>query len=119
MGENPTRITEELIGQIDNLTLNPKVRAKIVWDKLKDSEMHSWTVVCFCVEYLKRVAVDLEYLKPEVTRLSQLVYNQHYLFPDALGIIIDPEIRELTKKDELQPEQEKSDTGSGSVGSTT
>lgn len=97
MGENPTRITDELIKLVDGHTSNPKVRANIVWDMLKDKDMHSWTVVCFCIEYLRRVAVDLEYMKSAVLELSQLIYHQHYLYPENIGIILRDEMVKLTQ----------------------
>lgn len=120
MGDDSTRITDELVKFIDERTLNPKIRSRIVWDMLKDKEMHSWTVVCFCVEYLKRVAVDLEYIKGPISELSQLIYHQHYLYPENIGIVLNSDIVALTKKkNELQSEQTVSDTSSESIGSNT
>lgn len=118
MGENPGRITDELIKFIDDRTLNPRVRAKIVWDIMKDKDLHSWSVICFCIEYLRRAAVDLEYMKDPVSELSQLIYHQHYLFPENIGIIIKQDILDLTKND-VQPKQEKSDKSTESSGPDT
>lgn len=82
--------------RLDKVIPSPEDRAAKVYELIESNEMPIWDIVCFCMVFLTKAAVMLEFLKPFATELHKLVYLAHYKAPYELGI--------LPKENVIQPE---------------
>ena len=74
------------IADIDALTPSPSDRASRVLKVLQTSpeQFDVWDIVCFCAEFLGSQVENLEFLRPEITRVAGLVNFVHYRQPEVV-----------------------------------
>lgn len=94
MLDKGTRLTEEIMAEVDALMPSPSDRAKEIWTAVFEQLAHGdnenigeYDLQCFCVEYLGTLAVgplkeDTDYVAL-AKRMSKWLYNLHYFYLGA------------------------------------
>lgn len=85
----PEKLTPEWMAQVDEDYLSPQERSQKIMSLLEEETMYD--TICFCIEYLGRVAVPGFFAENEETRkhvaaLGATLYGLHYFqAPNILG----------------------------------
>jgi hypothetical protein len=84
VSQEPFSITKS---RLDKLIDSPEIRGARVYQLLENHEMPIWDIVCFCMVFILKASVMLEFLKPIAKELHTVIYLAHYKAPDELGIL--------------------------------
>lgn len=78
-GDSERAAKTELIARVDAAHPSPSARAQRVLDVLRtNTQLETWDVACFCVEYLGFMTPVWPWLEQDVQRLARLIYTAHY-----------------------------------------